>query len=73
MRYAEAIVERLFYPGGIPTTKPAEILVGKILREMIECDIKDEENAITLYSEIIAQARVKRMRVRKILRFNWQV
>lgn len=57
MKHAESIAERLFYLGGTPTTKPTEIFVGKNLKEMIERDIKDEENAINLYREIIAQAR----------------
>jgi bacterioferritin len=57
MKHAEAIAERLVYLGGTPTTKPAEIFVGETLKEMIERDIKDEENAINLYKEIIAQAR----------------
>jgi len=56
MKHAETIAERLFYLGGTPTTKPTEIFVGKTLKEMIERDIKDEENAINLYKEIIAQA-----------------
>lgn len=57
MKHAEAIAERLFYLGGTPTTKPTEIFVGKTLKEMIQRDMKDEENAINLYKEIIAQAR----------------
>jgi len=60
MKHAETIAERLFYLEGTPTTKPAEIFVGKTLKEMIERDIKDEENAITLYKEIIAQARAEK-------------
>jgi bacterioferritin len=57
MGHAESIAERLFYLGGIPTTKPAEIFVGKTLKEMIQRDITDEENAIALYKKIIDQAR----------------
>ncbi len=57
MKHAEAIAERLYYLGGIPTTKPTEIFVGKTLKEMIQRDVKDEENAISLYKQIIAQAR----------------
>jgi bacterioferritin len=57
MKHAEAIAERLFYLGGKPTTKPTEIFVGETLKEMIQQDIKDEENAISLYKRIIAQAR----------------
>ncbi|MDI6861677.1 MAG: ferritin-like domain-containing protein [Caldisericia bacterium] len=56
MKHAEAIAERLFYLGGIPTTKPSPIFVGNNLKEMLEQDKKDEENAITLYKEIIKSA-----------------
>ena len=60
MKHAEAIAERLFYLGETPTTKPSEIFVGKTLKEMIQRDVKDEENAISLYKEIIAQARAEK-------------
>lgn len=53
MKHAEEIAERLSYLGGEPTTKPEPIFVGKSLREMMEQDKKDEENAIELYKEII--------------------
>jgi len=56
MKHAEAIAERLFYLGGIPTTKPTPVLVGSTLKEMIKQDIKDEANAITLYKKIIDAA-----------------
>jgi bacterioferritin len=36
MKHAEAIAERLYYLGEIPTTKPAPILVGTTLKEMIQ-------------------------------------
>jgi len=57
MKHAEAIAERLFYLGAIPTTKPDPINVGKNLKEMIAQDVKDEANAIKLYKTIIAKAR----------------
>ncbi len=57
MKHAEMIAERLNYLGGIPTTQPAPINVGKTLKEMIEQDMKDEENAIKLYKQIIQKAR----------------
>jgi bacterioferritin len=56
MKHAEAIAERLFYLGGIPTTKPTPIFVGSTLKEMIKKDIQDEANAITLYKKIIEAA-----------------
>jgi len=57
MKHAEAIAERLNYLGGIPTTKPDPIFVGKTLSEMIKQDQKDEEVAIELYNKIIEVSR----------------
>ena len=57
MKHAEAIAERLYYLGGIPTTKPTPIFVGGSLKEMIAQDVKDEANAIDLYNKIVEQAR----------------
>ena len=57
MKHAESIAERLFYLGGIPTTKPNPIFVGTTLKEMIERDIEDEANAIKLYKQIAETAK----------------
>jgi bacterioferritin len=57
MKHAEAIAERLAYLGGVPTTKPEPIFVGKDLAEMLQQDKKDEEGAITLYKQIIDLAQ----------------
>jgi bacterioferritin len=57
MKHAEVIAERLYYLGGIPTTKPNPIFVGTTLKEMLAQDIKDEANAIVLYKQIIELAR----------------
>jgi bacterioferritin len=57
MKHAEAIAERLYYLGGIPTTKPTPIFVGTTLKEMIQQDVKDEEGAIKLYKQIVEKAR----------------
>ena len=56
MKHAEEIAERLWYLGGVPTTNPSPITVGETLREMLELDVKAEEEAIDLYKRIIAQA-----------------
>jgi len=56
MKHAEAIAERFNYLGGIPTTKPEPIFVGKTLQDMITQNKKDEENAIKLYKQIIQVA-----------------
>jgi bacterioferritin len=57
MKHAESIAERLFYLGGIPTTKPDPINVGKTLKEMLAQDAKDEKSAIDMYKGIIDAAR----------------
>ncbi len=56
MKHAEEIAERLWYLGGTPTTEPSPIFVGGNLKEMIERDVRDEEEAISLYKEIIEVA-----------------
>lgn len=56
MKHAEEIAERLYYLGGVPTTKPAPIELGNNAKEMLRIDKEAEEGAITLYKEIIALA-----------------
>jgi len=56
MKHAEAIAERLTYLGGMPTTKPEPIFVGKTLKDMMTTDKKDEEGAIKLYKQVIEMA-----------------
>ncbi len=53
MKQAERLAERLFNLGGIPTTKPEPINVGRSLKEMIEFDLNVENEAIEMYREII--------------------
>jgi bacterioferritin len=52
MKHAEKIAERLWYLGGVPTTKPSPISVGKELWEMVDFGIKAEEEAMALYKAI---------------------
>lgn len=56
MLHAEKIAERISFHGGIPTTQPAPITIGKNLTEMLQLDEKAEEEAVTLYKEIIKLA-----------------
>lgn len=53
MKHAEKIAERLFYFNEIPTTKPAPIEIGKGIKDMLKLDAKAEEEAITMYKQII--------------------
>jgi bacterioferritin len=52
MKHAEKIAERLWYLGGVPTTKPSPIKVGSSLWEMVDNDIKAELEAIDMYKKI---------------------
>jgi bacterioferritin len=56
MKHAEALAERLAYLDGTPTTKPAPIFIGGTLKEMLQTDVKAEEDAMALYREIIKVA-----------------
>ncbi len=56
MKHAEAIAERLAYLGGTPTTKPDPIFVGGSLKEMLQTDVKAEEEAMALYKQTIKVA-----------------
>jgi len=56
MKHAEEIAERLAYLGGTPTTKPNPIFVGGSLEEMLQTDVKAEEEAIALYKQTIKVA-----------------
>lgn len=57
MKHAEAIAERLVMLGGVPTTHPTPITIGKTADQMLELDKKAEEEAIAMYKEIIALAQ----------------
>ena len=67
MKHAEKIAERLDYLGGVPTTQPATIKIGNELKEMIELDVKAEEEAIELYREIVKIAREENDNTTKFL------
>ncbi len=57
MKHAEKIAERLWYLGGVPTTKPSVIDVGKSLKDFLELDTQAEVEAIEMYREIIEMAK----------------
>jgi len=56
MKHAEKIAERLFYFDVNPTTKPNPIAMGGDATQMLKANVKAEEEAITLYKDIIKQA-----------------
>ena len=56
MKHAEKIAERLFYFDVSPTTKPNPIAKGGTPEQMLQANVKAEEEAIALYKDIIKQA-----------------
>lgn len=67
MKHAEKIAERLFYLGGIPTTKPSPINVGDSLEDMVGKDLEAENEAIELYMEIIRVAQEEKDSTTRLL------
>ncbi len=53
MRHAEILGERIVYLGGVPTTKPSNILRGGDLKKMVSDDLDTENKAIKQYKEHI--------------------
>jgi bacterioferritin len=56
MKHAAAIMERIYYLGGQATTKSGKITVGGSLSEFAKLGVKAEEEALTLYRQIIEVA-----------------
>jgi len=56
MKHAAAIEERIYYLGGSATTKADKPYIGNSLSEFAKNGVKAEEEALTLYRKIIAEA-----------------
>ena len=55
-----ALGERLFSLEGVPTTQPSPVNIGSSLKEMIELDLKAENDIISTFKEIIGEATKKK-------------
>ncbi len=53
MKHAATIMERIYYLGGQATTKAGKITVGESISEFAKLGVKAEEEALTLYRQII--------------------
>jgi bacterioferritin len=53
MKHAASIIERIYYLGGQATTKSGKISIGDSLSEFAKLGVKAEEEALTLYRQII--------------------
>jgi bacterioferritin len=67
MKHAEKIAERLFYFDVAPTTKPNPIAKGGTPEQMLKADVKAEEEAITLYKEIIKRTITEKDETTRLL------
>ena len=56
MKHYEKIVERIDYLGGVPTTRPAPVKTSKTNVQMLKDDVAAEQEAITMYRNIIEVA-----------------
>lgn len=51
-----ALGERLFSLEGVPATQPSPVKIGSSLKEMIELDLKAENDIVSTLKEIIGEA-----------------
>lgn len=56
MKHAATIMERIYYLGGQATTKSSKVTVGDSISEFAKLGVKAEEEALTLYRQIIETA-----------------
>ncbi len=56
MKHAADVMERIYYLGGEATTKAERVVVGNCLSEFARLGVKAEEEALTLYRQIIDAA-----------------
>jgi bacterioferritin len=56
MKHAATIMERIYYLGGQATTKASKITIGDSISEFAKLGVKAEEEALTLYRQIIETA-----------------
>ncbi len=56
MKHAASIMERIYYLGGQATTKSGKPTIGDSINEFAKLGVKAEEEALTLYRQIIETA-----------------
>jgi len=56
MKHAASIMERIYYLGGQATTKSAKVTIGDSISEFAKLGVKAEEEALTMYRQIIETA-----------------
>ena len=65
MKHAEKLIERILFLDGTPTvTGPAQLKIGKNVKEQIASDLELELGAVKLYNNAIKASRVQRATMR---------
>ena len=54
MNHADTIIERILYLGGLPNLQDlGKLYIGENVLEMLQCDLRLEEEAIPMYADAI--------------------
>lgn len=73
MNHADAIIERILFLGGLPNLQDlGKLKIGESVREILECDLALEEEAVPMYRDAVeycekARDYVSRDLLQKIL------
>jgi bacterioferritin len=58
MKHAEALIERILFLDGAPNlTAPIQLSVGGNVKDQLECDLKLEVEAVSMYNRFVGLAR----------------